>query len=328
VITGILAYFVIEVIFNVRFRYYDLFSKPANYLYSCLLSVLIFELIIVQNKILVAKYPWDRDPVRHFRLQAILNFTTGVILISGIRPLVLFLFQPDRLYILSNEIWILAIVSIFILGFNLIELIIYLTRSYRASLAESEKYKKEMAEAQFEMLRMQVNPHFLFNSLNTLLSVIQEDTPKAVDFVRKLSDVYRYTLDNRQIEVTELKEEVKFMDSYLFLLMIRFNDMMTCKVDIPERYENSRIPPLTLQMLIENAVKHNIVSKKKPLKIEIFTRDENLVVRNNLQPKDNNENGSGLGLKNIQSRFAFLTDRPVIIEKDDNYFTVIIPLIS
>lgn len=326
--TGILAYFVIEVIFNVRFRYYELFSKPGNYFYSCLLSILILELIIAQNKVLGKKYPWAKDPVRHFISQSSLNFVTGLIIISGFRPLALLLIQPGRLYILSNEVWILVVVSLFILGFNLLEFLIYLTRSYRASLAESEKFKKEMAEAQFEMLRMQVNPHFLFNSLNTLLSVIQEDTPKAVDFVRRLSDVYRYTLDNRQTEVTELKEELKFMESYLFLLMIRFEDVMTCRIDIQERYEQSKIPPLTLQMLIENVVKHNIASKKRPLNIEIFTKDEILIVRNNLQLRDANASGSGLGLKNIQSRFAYLTDKPVLIEKDDNYFTVKIPLIK
>jgi LytS/YehU family sensor histidine kinase len=211
---------------------------------------------------------------------------------------------------------------------TIIDLGIFLLEKWRFSLAELERFKKENAEFQFESLRNQVNPHFLFNSLNTLSSLIFQDQEKAGSFVRELSDVYRYILENRDRELVSLKKELEILKSYIYLILLRFEQNLSVKIDIPNRLDNLLIPPLTLQMLVENATKHNIISKRKPLKIQIFSADDYLVVSNNLQQKETRTYSSKLGLENIKSRYNYLTDKAVEITDGPDNYIVKIPLIK
>jgi LytS/YehU family sensor histidine kinase len=179
------------------------------------------------------------------------------------------------------------------------------------------------------MLRNQVNPHFLFNNLNTISSLVYDSPDVASDFVRQLSHVYRYLLDYQNRDLITLAEEEPFIQAYIKLMQIRFANNMRIEWQIPSQYHRYGLVPVCLQMLVENAVKHNIVSKSKPLSITIsITEDLYLQVKNNYQPKKTTEYSTRIGLANIQSRYHFLSNRSVIIDAQAEYFSVQIPLIE
>ena len=179
-----------------------------------------------------------------------------------------------------------------------------------------------------EGLKSQVNPHFLFNSLNTLIYIIPENTDRAIQFVQKLSKVYRYILEIRDKKLIPLEEELDFLHSYIFLLKERFGDNLEVNLSIPSDILVQQVVPLSLQILFENAIKHNIISDKHPLKIEVFFKDEKLVVQNNLQLKKQAMPSTKVGLQNIKNRYAFFTDEKVDINDDGPYFKVTLPLIK
>jgi two-component system, LytTR family, sensor kinase len=325
-IAGILTWFLVEVLFTLRYRYFSPFSNPYNYLLALVLGAILFETIYRSENLLEKRYPWQKSPGKRLSLQVLTGIAEAFFWIFLIRLAIGYILNPGKLVIMSDEMIIMAIVIFFIIIQNLAEFGFFLNERYRKSLAEVEKFRKENAENQFEMLKLQLNPHFLFNSLNTLSSLVHEDTSKASDFIRRLSDVYRYVLDNRSKELVTLSEELDFIKAFTFLLSLRFQGMISFNFDIDKNTLEQRIAPMTLQLLVENAVKHNIASQKQPLAVAISAKDNGLVVENNLQPKGE-QNGTGVGLKNISSRYAFLTDRKVEIIKESNIFRVIIPLL-
>ena len=188
--------------------------------------------------------------------------------------------------------------------------------------------QEENIISQFESLKAQVNPHFLFNSLNVLSSLIYIDQQKASKFVRQLSKVYRYVLEHKDMDTISIKEELPFIESYIFLLKTRFDQNLIIDLNIPGDKTNLKVAPMVIQLLIENAIKHNIVSKAKPLRVAICLKDDYLEVRNNLQLKSSTEVSSKVGLNNIKKRYEYLTNRKVLIEESDNAFVVMIPLLD
>lgn len=194
--------------------------------------------------------------------------------------------------------------------------------------AEKALLERQNVESQLESLRNQVNPHFLFNSLNTLIYLIPEHPAKAVNFVQKLSKVYRYVLESRDAKVIPMAEEMTFLSSYLFLLKERFGENLCVRISDLSAYTQAAIIPLSLQMLIENAIKHNIISTECPLCIEVFVENAHLVVRNNLQRKNQVMDSTGIGLQNIRDRYRILTQLPVEVITSAQYFTVALPLLS
>jgi len=196
------------------------------------------------------------------------------------------------------------------------------------AVAEKAQLERQNVESQLEGLRNQVNPHFLFNSLNTLIYLIPEDADKAVRFVQQLSKVYRYVLESRDAKITPLAEELAFLKAYIFLLKERFGENLQIELRGLDKKQDMGIVPLTLQMLFENAIKHNVISTEKPLHIEVFAENGHLVVRNNLQRKNQVMDSTGVGLQNIKDRYRMLTDgeAEVIVSRD--YFTVILPAIE
>lgn len=187
--------------------------------------------------------------------------------------------------------------------------------------------QEENIISQFETLKSQVNPHFLFNSLNVLSSLIFVDQNKAAKFVRQLSKVYRYVLEYKDKDTISLKDELPFIESYIFLLKTRFDKNLTIDINIGNEYYQKKIAPMVIQLLVENAIKHNIISTQKPLSIEIFIEGEYLVISNNLQVKSSREISSKTGLDNIRKRYEYLTNLKVIIEENSGYFRVKIPLL-
>ena len=200
-------------------------------------------------------------------------------------------------------------------------------RNWRQAALDAETSKKESAIARYESLKNQINPHFLFNSLNALTNLVYEDQDKAAKFIKQLSEVYRYVLDTREKEVVTLEEELRFVQSYLYLQQIRFGSSL--KVNFQLDQIKGRVAPLALQLLLENAIKHNVISQEDPLTIEVYERDGFICVENNLQKKSLiSENGSGLGLENIKSRYKFLTDQEVFVSELDGKFSVRLPIIK
>lgn len=200
----------------------------------------------------------------------------------------------------------------------------------REVLLQNQTLKTENVRARFEILRQQVNPHFLFNSLSTLRSMIRSNNKNSEIFVLKLSEIYRQLLLKREKEIVTLKEELDFVNDYMFMLFARFEKMLSVNIDIPESFLNLKIPTFSLQLLLENCIKHNIISQDKPLKINIFyTSPDSLIIENNLQPKLSQSEQSGFGLQNLKQRYI-LSGVPdgIHVFSDESVFRVKIKLLN
>ena len=206
--------------------------------------------------------------------------------------------------------------------------IIYVINRYQKQQLKKQKVIAKTANAQFDALKSQLDPHFLFNSLNVLSSLIHENPDKAEQFTTKLSKVYRYVLEQKNKELVPLEEEIKFAKTYIDLLKMRFEDSLF--FEFPEKLtqNESMIVPLSLQLLLENAVKHNVVQPEKPLTIKIYENANYLSIENNLQPKKILNTSSGFGLNNIKQRYNILTNKEVMILKNESLFKVQLPILT
>ncbi|MBN8787354.1 MAG: histidine kinase [Terrimonas sp.] len=201
-------------------------------------------------------------------------------------------------------------------------------RRIKISQLEAEQLKKAQLQTQFDSLKEQVNPHFLFNSLNSLSSLIATNPDKAEAFVEEMSRVYRYLLRSNEEQLTTLQKEMDFIESYNMLLQTRFGSGFQPVLQIEEKKKEWLLPPMTLQLLIENAVKHNIVDPDTPLVVQLYTKDEKLVVRNNLQKKNKAVASNKVGLSNIISKYKLLNYPEVEIKETTTEFIVVLPLIK
>lgn len=191
---------------------------------------------------------------------------------------------------------------------------------------EMERIKSDNLEAQYELLKQQVKPHFLFNSLSTLKSMIEIQDVHCSDFIVKLSDFYRFTLESRKMDMIPLLEELEILDAYLYLLKARFEDGIDITIDISDKHKFSFIPPFTLQLLVENCIKHNVISLEQPLKIGIYSKGDRLLVQNKLQRKKVSEASTGMGLKNIKQRYQHLLNNTIEIVDDTKTYKVYLPV--
>lgn len=208
------------------------------------------------------------------------------------------------------------------------ELFYFYGRWHLATL-ETEQLKTQQISSQFEALKSQISPHFLFNSLNTLVTLIPEDPEQAIKFTQKLSEVYRYILQYQNRELVQLKTELKFIESFFFLLKMRYPENLSLEIRISEEETKQYVAPLTLQMLVENVIKHNVISKTNPLAIEIYAEGKgNIVVKNKLQVKNIGQNSTQKGLENIIKRYRYLSEKRVDIIRTNQHFMVSIPLLS
>jgi sensor histidine kinase YesM len=208
-------------------------------------------------------------------------------------------------------------------------LIIRLINQKQSIQVENETLKSESLQSQFESLKNQLSPHFLFNSLTALKTLINESPSIAQEYIDNLSKALRYTLQSNEKQLVTLKEEIDFTESYLFLIKMRFDTNLTVILQVNEKHLSYSLPPLTIQTLVENAVKHNEVSKRKPLTIVIQTSDnDSLVVRNMINKKITEEDGTGIGLPNLSKQFQLLLGKDITISKENNEFRVEVPLIN
>ncbi len=192
---------------------------------------------------------------------------------------------------------------------------------------EREKLKAEKLRSDYNILQNQLNPHFLFNSLNVLLSEIRLNREAAVTYCESLSDVYRYVLQSRKKDTVSLRTERDAFEKHLYLQQVRFGNSIVIENNVEDYMLDYEIPPMTVQILVENAIKHNIISESRPLYIDVMIHGKELTVKNNLQLRSDVVS-TGIGLKNIEQRYSLLTDRKVKIEKSEEYFSVTIPLLG
>jgi len=205
---------------------------------------------------------------------------------------------------------------------------VFFFESWKANVKKTETLARENVQSQLDTLKNQLDPHFLFNSLNTLASLIDDENKSAQEYLDRLSDVYRYVLISKDKNTVTVEEEMQFLDAYIYLNKVRFRENLQIEKQVSKQAYHQQVAPLSLQMLIENAIKHNIISKDKPLKIKISEDSEGyLQIENNIQEKKTFEKSTKVGLQNIINRYQLLTDKQVEIVKNTDFFKVRIPLL-
>ncbi len=328
--------------------YLSLLGIPTGYLFcnSCyqdlykfaVLYVLSTGIWITQWKghsfihdLLDTKYSWfDRTAMRILLTIAQL-FVYTTVSITIVHAFTEFVMGANTQYFTRKGfIWMNSIAILIGTFITLFSISNSFLQSWRQSEINAEKLKAAHISSQFETLKNQVNPHFLFNSLNVLTNLVYDDQDTAAKFIKQLSQVYRYVLENKDKNLVTLRTELDFIEAYTFLQKMRFGDSLQVNINIPEEKYEAQVPPLAIQMLIENAIKHNVVSKKDPLTVDVVIDDEDrLVVKNNVQKKNIiREESSGIGLNNITERYKYLSDRTVEIEDRPKEFIVKLPLIK
>ena len=284
-----------------------------------------WEFLNFVNNKLNKIYPFERNIPQRILLQLSIGAAFALVVRYGIykygEPHLDF--KLDSLFVAST--WLLYIVAS--LGLNTIFFLKYFIGRWKESIRQTERLEKEKAQVQFDNLKNQLNPHFLFNALTSLNSLISENQQLASQFLQHMSKVYRYVLQNKDKNFVSLHTELDFVKNYVFLAETRFGGALRIKFEIGEVAHEQAIVPVTLQILIENAIKHNIVDQERPLHIDVFTSGDYLVISNNLQIRKTVETSNKLGLENLKSLYKFLTDRPLIVEELDDRFNVKVPLI-
>jgi len=200
-------------------------------------------------------------------------------------------------------------------------------RAWKETALRTTQLEKENIQTQFSVLKNQVNPHFLFNSLNTLATYVQ-DIPEANMYVKNLSEYLRHTLTIKEDVVISIKDELSVAEKYAYLQKARFKNNLIIDINLPQKLkDNGYIPPYCVQILIENAIKHNIISKSKPLHIKIYSDSNSLIIENNLQIKET-QDSTKLGLNNIEERYKLISSQSIIIEETDVVFRVSLPILE
>ncbi len=275
------------------------------------------------------KLNWTKNPKKANVISLLMYIVFGLIgcpiLSYGFSRFVLEMSGQD---LIMNTI----IMALFMFSLDMIAISVfystYLTKYWIKSIEKNEELKRENLLAEYEALKNQVNPHFLFNSLNTLSGVVEQKPELATNFIKKLSDIYRYVLERSDKELASIHDEMKFIEDYIFLSKIRFGEALIFNSYLPAN-NTIQIVPLGLQMLVENAIKHNIISDDMPLKIEIGTEDGFVLLKNNIQTKTTiASDKKPQGLENLKKRYSYLSGSSIEIIKSDSEFIVKLPIIE
>jgi uncharacterized membrane protein len=302
----------------VNFGYVLLYTFSLNYA-----NLLVFEKL---DKIFVE----DRFSPKRIAIGFLVSFLVSLLVIFLLRIFEeVIVEKADFNYFIQNQNprdYIVAIVITFFVILSLYAFHFY--KTYQENKVKEQKIIAGTASAKFESLKNQIDPHFLFNSLNVLSSLIEENPDNAQRFTTSLSKIYRYVLEQKDKELVSVDEELAFAKTYMNLLKMRFENSIS--YELPEFFENdeAKVVPLSLQLLLENTIKHNVVSEQKPLHIKIFIKNNYLIVQNDLQKKEVLQDRRGVGLQNIISRYAILTERKVLIEQTEVIFAVYLPILT
>lgn len=284
------------------------------------------------NEYLNRKWDWVKETNQRVWAGIVTTFfytVITVLIIHYIQYILIFGYQFE-FFFKGNLIWIHLFAIVFSLGVAAFFHARSFMMNWKNAMTKETTQQQIVAKtetAKFESLKNQLDPHFLFNSLNVLTSLIGENPAQAEKFTTKLSKVYRYVLEQRNKDLVPIIEELNFAKTYMQLLGMRFEDAV--KFNIPDIVSNNelKIVPLSLQLLLENAVKHNVVSSSKPLEISIYEEDNYLIIENNINPKEAIGKSTKVGLQNIADRYGLITQRGVKIENNNKTFKVSLPLL-
>lgn len=328
------------------FWWTNYFSQPRNNLIAEWVSTLVLCFIMAEANIFIHTklnrfLPWNEKPVNRLLIETLLNILSVLALLLIEEYLIcnfnkdLITANPSREELVGYRHY--TVVSILIaLMLSTINTGNYLIMNWKNSAIEAAEHKMKAAqhkqaavEAELQALKLQIDPHFVFNSLSVLSELILDDQQLGYDYAENFSKVYRYLLVNSKKDLITLEEELKFLNAYIFLLKNRAGDGVSFEINIDKEYYNLQLPPLTLQLLIENALKHNKTLKENPLKISVLSNDHReLVVANSVIPLEKKPVSSGMGLSNVITRYRLLGDSSPYIKEDQHLFVVYIPLIN
>jgi sensor histidine kinase YesM len=321
----IIAYLLALVIPNKPSSY----SVLNHYLLTLLITFIVWEGNLHIDHWLNVKIPWLKAPRSRLFVQffvALFYSSIAVYIPMKIYNVFICIIPADKEMMLTLICLVVGIiVSIILLT---IEISTQFFNNWKSSMIDVERYKTESVQAQLHNLKMQVNPHFLFNNLSVLSSLVYKDQAKAVDFINQLSKVYRYLLDSHTTELITLEEEMNFIRAYIYLLEIRFDTSIRFDIEISTEALFKLIQPMSLQILVENTIKHNEASERMPLNVKISANDHVLEISNNLQLRTNLEPSSKSGLTNIKDRYKYYTNVDVQVYQDSTQFKVILPLLK
>ncbi len=321
----------ISILVTLLFNPRSLYSLPdalLQFSVSFMVSIVLWMGLGSISDFLDERISWLENPKK--------RFVYGVISLTSYAGLVFFIlngyfhiyhrglslslvFSRDFLFSMFVSLLIAAVVALSLYSAQFLG-------NWRTAFQEQEQMKRDQINMELAALKSQLNPHFLFNSLNTLEALVYKNQDDASKFIHQLSKIYRYVLDKQKEELVPLKGELDFAQSYIYLQQIRFGKNLDVNFNVNHSDEDL-IPPISLQMILENAIKHNEISKEKLLTIDVYLENDLLVVKNNLQVKGLEET-SGVGLENIKSRYAFFTDQKVEVNKTISDFIVKIPVLK
>lgn len=308
-------------------------NLELHYLVAVLWILTVLVLLYLGNtyiyNYLSRKWPWEKQTTKRFFLQLLLSTLYSLACVNGTYYMLkvqLTGLAPDlEQVIVMNVYGLLFIVPLLLLNFG-----IFFMMRWKKAFTHSEKLREENLRSQLESLRMHLDPHFLFNNLNILSAQIQKDPKDAQLFLDKFADVYRYVLQHKNEELVALTTELTFIESYIYLLKKRFENQLQITIHIADLPAGGSVPPLSLQLLVENAIKHNKISANSPLVISISLEEEKwLVVTNNCQPKASEPvTMTKTGLDNIRKRYEYLSDLTIEVTHTDAFFKVKLPLLE
>ncbi len=285
------------------------------------------------GKLLNQFVSWKKKHSLRFLLQCLTLFMAGCILIVCYLEFFDMILGSQMTY---EKFWLeykdeflkaLLILFIFVFIYTILDFMIFSFNYLKKEEIRSVEMINNQMNLQFKALKSQLNPHFLFNSLNTISSLLYKDPEQAEVFIRKFAESYRFILDQNDKALIPLEKELAFVEAYNYILRMRFQDSYKLNIDLPELVRNSFVPPLSIQMLVENAIKHNMISKTSPLEVKLICEDNYLHVSNNINPLREQAESFQIGIENIKKRYAFFTNENIKLEKTD-FFTVSLPLIT
>jgi two-component system, LytTR family, sensor kinase len=327
---SLLVSYAIVLVVNIagNFSYY---VNGGEWTYSVGFSMLVTTLgwagfVLVTEPLIRGVVNWSKYPGAAFTFAIAISGAYGVVLMIVFIELLVWFGLSQRMDMgeyVNNCVYSALFSMLIGIIFTAYEFL----RRWKKGVEDNERLRTEMVQARYEALKNQVNPHFLFNSLNTLASIIPTRPDVAVDFVQQLSRVFRYSLQHGEGDLSTVAEEMKIVSAYIFLNKQRFDGKLQTDIRVDDTALQRKIVTQSILMLVENAIKHNEISTVNPLTISIYTVDDTIVVKNTLQKKLIPEDSTGIGLNNIKMRYSLLGDYQVDVRTEDNNFIVTIPLL-
>jgi len=319
-LTGMLTY---------GYVHFNGFQNTRESLLSGLLGILIAYLIHFSNRFIDTLVPWKKQPGLRLLAGILSHLVIGLVLVFGILWIYNLFIGESSIFIEdTNDIFVKIGILLFcaVLSYNIVYFAFYSFYEYSKGQVMQVKLQRKQTQLQLNALKSQLSPHFLFNSMNTLSSLFQKDTQRAESFIRSLASSYEYVLNKYESPLVTISEELDFVEAYCFLMRTRFGEHLVLDTQFAKEVLQNKVPPLTLQMLVENAVKHNVMGPSQLLEIKMTVDGQKIIVTNNKTSKRPQLDSLKIGLRNIRSRYELLANKSIEVI-DDSKFTVKLPLI-